>query len=282
MNGSEAIISRGSGRRTIPRHAPEALRRFSGAWSARVTEPAHSRVPEHFHDWPVLSLYLVGGCTRRFDAGEVRTDGPSAVLHPARESHSSSIGEAGLVQVDVQFDPAWLRGAGTSWLDRMICRNDGRVAAAASRLARRWMDPTVPETVLASETAAFIAHALHTPVARMPAWLDDARSRLDALRPSSASRVAQELGLHPSWFAQAYRAAAGEGVRQTVMRRRVEAAMQLFRTSGVEAAEIAVAAGFYDQSHMIRCFKAVLGRTPSRGGAEEFGRAGEVASAPSG
>jgi transcriptional regulator GlxA family with amidase domain len=45
-------------------------------------------------------------------------------------------------------------------------------------------------------------------------------------------------------------------------RRRVEAASRLLRFSTQPLAEIAIAAGFFDQSHMNRCFGAVLGRTP--------------------
>jgi len=45
-------------------------------------------------------------------------------------------------------------------------------------------------------------------------------------------------------------------------RRRVEQAAALLRRSDRKLVDIALASGFCDQSHMNRCFRAVLGRTP--------------------
>jgi transcriptional regulator GlxA family with amidase domain len=68
--------------------------------------------------------------------------------------------------------------------------------------------------------------------------------------------------LHPAWLARAYRAWRGEGLADTVRRRRVERGALLLRMSDTPLAEVAVACGFCDQSHMNRSFRAVLGRTP--------------------
>jgi transcriptional regulator GlxA family with amidase domain len=61
---------------------------------------------------------------------------------------------------------------------------------------------------------------------------------------------------------QAYRSAVGEGIRETARRAKVEVAATMLRQTAIGAADIAAAAGFCDQSHMIRCFLSVLGRTP--------------------
>jgi AraC family transcriptional regulator len=79
--------------------------------------------------------------------------------------------------------------------------------------------------------------------------------------------IARELGLNAAWLAQAYRAAAGEGLRETLQRRRVEKAVSLLDAGGASA-DIAAATGFCDQSHMIRAFRRTLGRTPSQVRAE--------------
>ena len=66
----------------------------------------------------------------------------------------------------------------------------------------------------------------------------------------------------PAWLARAYRAWRGEGMAETARRRRVERATLALREGAEPLAEIAVACGFADQSHMNRAFRAVLGRTP--------------------
>jgi AraC family transcriptional regulator len=77
-------------------------------------------------------------------------------------------------------------------------------------------------------------------------------------------QIARELELHPGWFAQAYRSAMGEGIGETVRRRRVETAVHLLVSSAEPQAQVAAAVGFSDQSHMIHAFRAVLGRTPGQ------------------
>jgi len=81
--------------------------------------------------------------------------------------------------------------------------------------------------------------------------------------------IARRLDLHPAWLARAYRHATGEGLHETVRRRRVEQACILLRRSDRPLAEIALAAGFCDQSHMNRGFRATLGRTPAQVRAEQ-------------
>ena len=110
--------------------------------------------------------------------------------------------------------------------------------------------------------------ALTATVETVPAWLDDVSHALDADAPPSTQAIAAALDLHPAWLARAYRAAVGEGLQDTTRRRRVERAVALLRRTDDAASDIAVAAGFFDQSHMNRGFRQMLGRTPSRVRAE--------------
>jgi AraC-like DNA-binding protein len=112
-------------------------------------------------------------------------------------------------------------------------------------------------------TARFVGFALNHDPPTPPAWLEAARTLIDGETPPSTSALARMLGLHPAWLARAYRQATGEGLRGTLHRRWVERAVLLLRESSLAQADIAADAGFCDQSHMIRVFRRVLGRTPS-------------------
>jgi AraC family transcriptional regulator len=81
-------------------------------------------------------------------------------------------------------------------------------------------------------------------------------------------QLAAELQLHPAWLARAYRSAMGEGILESLRRRRVARAASLLRSSNSSLAEVAAEAGFYDQSHMTRSFQATIDRTPSKVRAE--------------
>ena len=245
------------------------LRTFSGAKAVRVVHPDGQDIEEHRHDWPSLTLHALGAADEMYDGGEVRIAGPSAVLHPAGRPHADRIGQAGLETVSVQFDPAWLRRAAAAvHLDQTRCWRGRRVGTASQRLAAAWTCADVPEHVLAQATHDFIAMALTETGEATPAWLDHVSQALEADRPPSTQALASVLDLHPAWLARAYRAAVGEGLQDTSRRKRVERAVALLRRTDDPASDIAVAAGFFDQSHMNRGFRQVLGRTPSRVRAE--------------
>jgi AraC family transcriptional regulator len=78
----------------------------------------------------------------------------------------------------------------------------------------------------------------------------------------SVEELARAVDSSPSHFAAQFSMATGEPPHRYQIRRRVERAWELLR-SGVTAAEAAVAVGFYDQSHLSRHMRRVLGRSPA-------------------
>lgn len=240
------------------------LRILPGAKAARMLHPGHQSIDEHRHDWPWLSLHVLGAYTEEFDGGHVRFAGPSVVLHPAGGSHANRISGIGLETVSIQFDPAWLRPLGLDLvLDRTRHWTGGKVALASRALAGVWARPNASEVTLAAATAQFLSHALRCGDEARPRWLDHVSHALDDDMPAPTGDLARKLDLHPAWLARAYRRAVGEGLSETLRRKRVERAVAMLRESDCPPAQIAVAAGFCDQSHMGRGFRAVIGRTPS-------------------
>jgi AraC family transcriptional regulator len=74
--------------------------------------------------------------------------------------------------------------------------------------------------------------------------------------------IAQECGMSPSHFARAFRQSAGIAPHQWLLLRRVDAAKRFLRQRAMGTAEIALAAGFSDQSHFTRVFSRIVGTTP--------------------
>jgi len=62
--------------------------------------------------------------------------------------------------------------------------------------------------------------------------------------PANTDTIAQSLDFNPAWLARAYRAAIGEGIQESLRRKRVERATALLRGTDLAPAEIALAAGF--------------------------------------
>jgi AraC-like DNA-binding protein len=82
----------------------------------------------------------------------------------------------------------------------------------------------------------------------------------------SGVTLAEAAGLlhaHPTYLVRAFSAVFGLGPHQYVISRRVDLARRLLR-EGMPARDVAVAAGFFDQSHLSRHFTRILGFNPGQ------------------
>jgi AraC-like DNA-binding protein len=162
------------------------------------------------------------------------------------ERHSNLVGSVGLEQVDLEFDPCWLGlKLNPSW-SPVVNWKGGLAGLRPRRLARQWSNPAAREADLAKATREFLIRSFEAPAVREPAWLADALQLIDTSAAATAMQIARELELHPGWFAQAYRSAMGEGIGETVRRRRVETAVHLLVSSAEPQAQVAAAVGFSD------------------------------------
>lgn len=240
------------------------LRRYSGALVSRTIDRSGARVPEHAHDWPLLSLFVIGSYSNQTEVGEKFISCPSAIFYAAGAAHRNTAGPAGFEQIEIEFDPAWLRSACIP--SGPVLRWVGGAGGAGAReLARACTHEISEKSLLAAlqrflKITPFEVHPAHP--ARAP-WLDSVARQLRDDPTQKIADLARIARLHPSWLGTAYRQAAGEGLMDTAARLRVEHAARLLRETDLPFADIAVEAGFCDQSHMIRTFRRILGRLPS-------------------
>jgi AraC-like DNA-binding protein len=238
------------------------LRRFGGAHAQRLVDAPGAELGEHSHDWPVLSIFVAGQVENRSETGTRNISSPCLVLYGAGAPHANSIGPDGFEEIQIEFDPDWLGSGSIRELGRPRHWVGRDAAAAARQLASLWCNVRTSEAQLREASAAFLATAQNVEPSRTPPWIIGAVRRLKEKPATSAIELAMHYGLSVHWVTQAYRSAVGEGIRETGRRARVEIAAKMLRQTASPAAEIAAAAGFCDQSHMIRCFLSVLGRTP--------------------
>jgi AraC family transcriptional regulator len=74
--------------------------------------------------------------------------------------------------------------------------------------------------------------------------------------------IATELGLSVSHFSRAFRISTGLPPHQWLLRQRVKAATQLMTVRNLPLSEIAISAGFANQSHFTRVFTQMVGVSP--------------------
>lgn len=277
LDHSKVITGRGSGSRTdlpvmrgigVQSRSPHfrferVVHAFSGAKAARVVHSASNSIKPHRHDWVCLTLPVLGAVTEEYEHEAVTVNGPAVVLHPAGHFHANEIHKLGLDCLSIRFDPAWLSRFGFDLtLKRSVVWQGSEIPRRGRHLFASWARNEMTERDLAGATANFIDFAINQPPLQQPSWMKFVVDKMRELEPPSTAALAKELGLHPAWLARAYKQHKGEGLASTRCRGRMEVAAALLRESEERLSEIAVAAGFCDQSHMTRVCLAFTGKTP--------------------
>ena len=164
-------------------------------------------------------------------------------------------------------------------LDERVSFHGGLPAALARRVYQefRQADDAAPLAVegLILELLAAVSRSRGESLPNgVASWLGEARDRLHAdvaARPSLAE-LAAGVGVHPVTLARAFRRAFGCTVGEYLRRLRIERAAEQLATGSQPLAEIALAAGFADQSHFSNVFRRRVGMSPSAYRREVRGR----------
>jgi AraC-like DNA-binding protein len=123
------------------------------------------------------------------------------------------------------------------------------------------------ETALLTLAAALRGHGtaalphergLAPPVRRARAWID-----ADPSAPHALSTLSKSCGLSRYQLIRGFKSEIGLAPHAYIVQRRLALARRLIR-AGRELAEVAIEAGFCDQSHLARCFSRQFGVPPGR------------------
>ena len=234
---------------------------FGGARVRRVLDPSRAVIAEHAHDWPLISLYVMGGYRNVTEYGEREFAGPSMVFYRRGTAHRNVVGEMGFEQVEIEFDPAWL-GVSALPPDQILARVGGTCGPLARSLAVRCnLEPT--EAELRNWIRRLLVIARCEPARPPSPWTETVTRRLRADPTLRIAALAREAGRSAAWIGPAYRRSIGERLQEVAARFRVERAARLLRESEESLCAVAAEAGFCDQSHMNRTFRHILGRSPT-------------------
>lgn len=243
-----------------------------------LTETAYAprcRLPLHAHERPYFCLVLAGSYVEEVeDAAEWACRPASVIFHPARVPHADRFEQGGGRCFNVELGKTWAyREADLPvQLDMPAHLSAGPASTLAARLHQELRRPdalsplVVEGLVLALVAEVGRTQVRTTPRERTAPWLERCLNLLQARFPErlSLGEVAGAVGVHPAHLSRAFRAHRGCTVGEHIRRLRVEHARMVLETTEAGLAEVALAAGFSDQSHLSRAFKALVGTTPGR------------------
>lgn len=231
---------------------------------------SEDEVETHRHDDAHFVLVLSGVYISSALHAPAQAPSPTLVFNPAGTTHRDRFLDGRGSFMTVSLDPAMLRGAEELQAAQQCATVlAGRASiAAAFRIARdigRGGDPALLEA-----GAWEVLASLHTASAReqraLPAWVHQAYDAVMDMAADTHLRIADlaaALGVHPVHLARVFRQAWGCSPGDLLRWRRVEQASGLLRRANLRMADVALSAGFADQSHMTRAFQEQYGMTPT-------------------
>jgi AraC family transcriptional regulator len=244
---------------------------LGGLTLSETAFPSGLVIPPHEHTNAFFCLLLEGCCTTSWER-RTWTGRPTALtLYPAGFAHANRWHEGGRA-LNVEFAPPWLERlkGRTKVLDRPADYEGGPLVWLARRLFEecRRPDDVSPLAVegLALELLAECSRSrAEAPPARPPRWLARVCELLhDRFSENlSLAEVAAAAGVSADHLARSFRRCQGCTLGEYVRRLRVEFACRRLAASEVPLAELALDAGFADQSHFTKCFKRHMGMTPA-------------------
>lgn len=253
----------------------------------RPTVPEHA-IETHTHDDAHLLLVLEGAYLSSAEDMPALCAEPALILNPPGTTHRDCFrdprdGARGRRAREDDAPPGRffaLSLPATRWRDACEHRTlpDRAVRlplpalAAALRLRRqsRANDDAMVLSLEAEIEALLDAASVRPLPTTAPPWLHRARARLreDCAHAPNLAEVAQDCGVHPVYFARAFRRRYGCAPGDYLRRCRLERALGLLRDPRRSLTEIALTCGFVDQSHFTHAFRDAFGRTPARFRAE--------------
>jgi AraC family transcriptional regulator len=239
-----------------------------------LTETLHapgSKIPPHAHDAPSICVALAGQGLEIISGDRLITQPGCVIIRGPKAIHSDEYGAASHRALMIELEEKWLQSSAD--FSRVFEGHrffaGGPVPALMLRIYResRIKDSVAPLIVegLMLEMLGHASRSLVKAPVRHPAWLGQARELLHGHFHNSMNldEIANIVGVHPTHLARSFKKHYHQTIGEYLRRLRLDWATRQLSETEDSIAEIASAAGFYDQSHFSHLFKQHTGFTPA-------------------
>lgn len=228
-------------------------------------------IPPHDHELASICVVVDGAYDQRYGERRRACTPGMVICHPEGERHANTHRAASvrLLCVEVGRSRLSLLREAARVLDGPADFQGGDLGRLGERLTREFrrddglsalaIEALVLEIMVESCRGAAPA------TAAPPRWLARAVDYLHAryAETPTVGDIAEAVGVHPAHLSRVFRQHKGKTVGDYVRQLRIEAARERLAGSDLSLGEIALLAGFSDQSHFSRLFRAATGYTPA-------------------
>jgi AraC-like DNA-binding protein len=224
--------------------------------------PGERHAP-HTDRHPRVSFLLRGRYREDADRGSVCMRPGDVLLKSSHAKHEDQFGAKGASLAAIEF----LGGNpfdGASFTRHWRQRSD----AFALRHATVFLEAARAGDASAAYAAGMdlVTASIHDDAdgAHPPAWLDHLKQELEdrSFAGVDVTARARAAGVHPAHASRLFRRYFRSSMTEHAGAHSVRRAIGALAEPALSLGEVALTAGFYDQSHMTRVFRRVLGRTP--------------------
>jgi AraC family transcriptional regulator len=241
--------------------------------SLTLTETAYAsnlNLSMHKHQLPYFCFVLAGGFSENYGKHSRVCKSSTLIFHPADETHSDSF-HTETRCFNLQIDESWIKRVQGSSIEiaNPAEFRGGVLSGLVARIYREFcridaLSSLIVEGVMLEILGEMARQLSQNADSKPPLWLVQARDLLHDRFCENLSllEIAQTVGIHETHLAREFRryfrCTVGEYIRQL----RIEFACRELSVCRSSLAEIALAAGFFDQSHFARNFKLQIGISP--------------------
>jgi AraC-like DNA-binding protein len=244
-----------------------------------MTAASARSFPRHIHDQYGVGVIDAGGHSSWSGRGQVEA-GPQSFIcvNPGEVHDGHAVGQQQRCWRMFYFDPAVIEHARADILDGRRSEltfaspvfDDQELRPLFEALFEHGKvaddDSMAAETNLLTFVADLLRHSTSkTIIGRSTADIRRARQRIDddPTAPWSLADLARDGGVSRYQLLRAFARELGLTPHAYIMQRRLAHARRRI-LAGVALADVAISCGFYDQSHLNRCFTRQFGVTPRR------------------
>lgn len=248
-------------------------RLVKGLTLAEAMYAPNLKLPGHSHRHAGFCLILQGSYNESYGRTLLECKPSYVKFQPAGEIHSDLYGNENVHSFIIELEHTWLTHMGVNSLvgNNPVVFHSSSIGWLMMKLRKEFhsMDAEAPFVIeglvleLIAETSrnrAKISKDNH------PRWLRQAKEYLDEQfsEPLTLSVIAELVGVHPVYLANSFKQHFQYSIGEYLRRRRVEFACHKIATSKDSLVDIALEAGFANQSHFSRIFKQSTGISPAR------------------
>jgi AraC family transcriptional regulator len=217
-------------------------------------------------------MVLKGGCIETIGTFGYECIPFSPIMKPAGALHSNQYGPAGAKCLLIEVRPTGLEmiRSFSGVLDDVVHLENGAMRGIAIRIHREFqlMDSASAlsiEGLVFEMVGAAIRRRVQGLSVHPPRWIREVKDFLDEhfKEQITLSTLAECVDRHPAYLSQVFLRCYGSTIGDYVRQLRLDYASKKITHSTESIAEIATAAGFYDQSHFSHAFKIHTGVTPA-------------------